>query len=528
LTNEVCRRQSRGHARGHENRNAQPLVDGDAPLDAMLASKRILLVVGLGVLAAGSWYGWHRWREQQRAVIVKAAVPPIPDLARWPRGYASRVRAATAIANRGEQPVAALSELAGLYHANDCYREAEQVERGLHALDPKNARWTYLLADAGAKLGDVEGQRAFLETTLQLAPYYPTTRIKLAELLLKLGLPDEARAQYEWRLTLAPNDPHARLGLARIALQRGDRASARQILEGITRDHPDFPSAHNLLSEVYASMGEAARADEQRRLSGGTGEWREADDPWLSRVYAWSFDPYRLENLGGARLQTQQLEDAATFYEKAARLAPSDGLTGDALGNVYLQLNELDKAATVLDAAVAAAPPSAALFSTLAQVLQTQGHVTKAIAVLQRGILALPTQSGLRYDLGALLEAKGRREEAVAAYREAVRLNPDFSEAHWNLGLCLLAGGQESEAEENLGRALALRPRNADALIALAQKGLDSGRLGQAACCIHALAAFGTGVPVRQLVERALAAARQAGDPKWSTEFERLLAQAPR
>jgi hypothetical protein len=51
-------------------------------------------------------------------------------------------------------------------------------------------------ADACAKLGDVEGQRAFLETTLQLAPYYPTTRIRLAELLLKLGLPDEARAQY--------------------------------------------------------------------------------------------------------------------------------------------------------------------------------------------------------------------------------------------------------------------------------------------------------------------------------------------
>jgi Tfp pilus assembly protein PilF len=310
-------------------------------------------------------------------------------------------------------------------------------------------------------------------------------------------------------------------------LQRGDRASARQYREGVTRDHPDFPSAHNLLSEVYVSMGEAARADEQRRLSGGTGEWREADDPWLSRIYAWSFDPYRLENLGGARLQTQQLDAAATFYEKAVRLAPSDGPTGDALGNFYLQLNALDKAAAVLEAALAAAPPSAALFSTLAQVLRTQGHVTKAIAVLQRGILALPTQSGLRYDLGALLEANNRREEAIAAYREAVRLNPDFPEAHWNLGLCLLAEGQESEAEENLGRALVLRPRNADALVALAPKGLDSRQLGQTACCIRALVEFGTGVPVRQLIERALAAARQAGDSKLTRDFEQLLARAP-
>ena len=141
------------------------MVAGGAPPDAMITPQRTLLAASLAALAAGGWYGWHHWREQQRAVIVKAAVPPIPDLARWPRGYAARVRAATALANRMEQPVAALSELAGLYHANDCYREAEQTERGLHALEPKNARWTYLLADAAAKLGDVEGQRAFLETT---------------------------------------------------------------------------------------------------------------------------------------------------------------------------------------------------------------------------------------------------------------------------------------------------------------------------------------------------------------------------
>jgi len=353
---------------------------------------RKIHLVSLGALgaclAAGAWYAWYQWREHQMASIVSAAVPPVPELAAWPREYASRVRAATAAANRLEQPVAALGELAFLYHANGCYREAEQAERGLQALEPKNAQWTYFLADVCEKLGDMEGQRAFLEKTLQLAPQYPTTRIRLADLLLKLGFPDEARAHYEWRLTLVPNDPHGRLGLARIALQRGDRTGALKYLEAIVHDHPDFPSAHNLLSEIYANMGDAVRSDEERRLSGGTGEWREADDPWLYKMYAWSFDPYRFDKSGGTGLQTRQLEAALPFYEKAVRLAPNDGLAYDALGSVDLQLNRLDDAAAALETGLAKAPSTAALYSTLAQVLRKQGHVPQAIEVLQRGIVA--------------------------------------------------------------------------------------------------------------------------------------------
>jgi len=282
------------------------------------SSVRKIHIASLGAigacLAACICYGWYLWRENQRASIVSASVPPVPELASWPREYASRVRAATAAAGRREQPFAALSELAYLYHANGYYREAEQAERGLQFLEPKNAQWAYLLADACEKLGEMDGEKTFLEKTLQLEPQYPTTRIRLADLLLKLGLADEARVQYEWRLTLVPNDPNGRLGLARIALQRGDRTGALKYLEGIARDNPNFPSAHNLLSEIYASLGDAARSDEQRRLSGDTGELHEADDPWLYKVYAWSFDAYRLDKSGDASLQARRLEGTLPFY----------------------------------------------------------------------------------------------------------------------------------------------------------------------------------------------------------------------
>jgi thioredoxin-like negative regulator of GroEL len=74
---------------------------------------------------------------------------------------------------------------------------------------------------------------------------------------------------------------------------------------------------------------------------------------------------------------------------------------------------------------------------------------------------------------------------------------------------------------------LELRPRNADALTALAQKALDAGQLDQAGCCIHALVEYGPGIPARQLVERGLAVARQAGDAKSIKDFEQLLARTP-
>jgi tetratricopeptide (TPR) repeat protein len=453
-------------------------------------------IVVLGALAAmvavGAWYGWRVWRDRQIAAVVRASVPVLPDLATWPPAYAARVRAAAVAASRIEQPIDALGELACLYHANAYYHEAEQAELGLHALEPKNARWIYYLADVYRNLGDTERTQVCLEQAFKLAPYYAIIKLELAELLLKQGRPDEAITHYEWRLTLVPKDPYARLGLARIALQRGDRTKALTYLETIVRDNPDFVSARNLLAEIYAHMGDAARADEQRRLSGSTGEFREADDPWLKRVYAFSFDPGRLETAGGNRAQARELAASLPFYQKAVRLAPGDGLAYDALGQLYLQLNQLADARATLEAGLAAVPQTTALYATLAQVLRKQGRPAEAIAVLQRGVRVLPNLPELRTTLGAALEDAGRRAEAEAAYREAVHLDPYSGENCARLGLCLLALGQVNEGRANLERALAL----------------SSG-----------------GPEVRQLLDRGLARARAANDQDAAAALEQLLAR---
>lgn len=340
---------------------------------------------GLAVLliGAGLYFFVHRWHEQ--VSIVRQAVPPTPDLSRWPDEYAARVLTAARAASRLEKPLQALSELACLYHANGCYREAQQVERGLHALEPRNARWTYFLADTCQNLGDSDGQRMYLEETRRLSPHYSLTRLKLADLLFKQGLIDEAFAHYEWRLTQVPGDPYALLGLARIALARGDRVEGVHQLETIARVSPGFSAAHNLLAGVYERMGDTVRANEQRRLGSSTGRFVEANDPWLYSVFAWCFNSSLVEMLGQTGRQIRQLEASLPFYEKVVRLAPGDGAAYEALGGIYSKLNRETDARVALEAGLAVAPRYPALYSTLTQVLTAIGRKTEARKILERG-----------------------------------------------------------------------------------------------------------------------------------------------
>ena len=303
-------------------------------------------------------------------------MPPIPDLATWPGDYAARVRAASGAALRLQQPVQALGELAHLYHANGLYHEAQQVELGLQALRPTDPQWIYLLADTYQNLGDPDAQQAYLEMMLRLVPYYPVTRLKLAELLFKQGRIDEAYAHYEWRLTLVPGDPYALLGLARIAQQRGNLREAARNLEAIVSRDPGFSAAHNQLASIYDRLGEPARADKERSLGASTGRFVEANDPRLYRVYAWAFNPDIVYLYGQTAMQPVQWEKSLAFYQQVVRLAPGDPSGYEALGGIEARLNRAAEARATLERglAVARGIGDAAGAERLAQALQKLAH----------------------------------------------------------------------------------------------------------------------------------------------------------
>ncbi len=324
-------------AGGDSPRGRTPDTSSTRKLSPVKRPSRFILVGLLVAIAAAvaSAVAWHRHRV---AVIARAAVPPVPDLPGWPALYVARVHVASAAAVRLRDPERALRELAGLYHANRLYDQARQVELGLAALEPSEARWRYYLSDAYRNLGDMEATRRYLEQAVARAPQDRALHLRLGELLFKEGDTTAAMREYRARLALLPGDPYARLGLARTALATGDRAAARHWLEEIVRDTPEFAPSHNLLAQMYGEDGLTAQAEEERRLGALAGRFREADDPWLFRLNAWTFDPSRLALGGAMELRRQELERAARLCREVISSAPTTLDAYQALGAIHISL----------------------------------------------------------------------------------------------------------------------------------------------------------------------------------------------
>jgi tetratricopeptide (TPR) repeat protein len=101
----------------------------------------------------------------------------------------------------------------------------------------------------------------------------------------------------------------------------------------------------------------------------------------------------------------------------------------------------------------------------------------KAEAPLRDAVAARPDDAEARALLGRVLRSLGRGDEAVAQLREAVRLDPRDPEPLYELALAVPPG---AESLDLLGRATAVRPSMSEAWLALGQRRLAAGQLGEA------------------------------------------------
>lgn len=117
-------------------------------------------------------------------------------------------------------------------------------------------------------------------------------------------------------------------------------------------------------------------------------------------------------NLGLALLQLGNLEEAATSYQKALELRPSDveGLLN--LGNILGDL----------------------------------GRPDEAIACYHRALVFRPDFPEAHNSLGATLYGLGHLDEAVMSYRRAIEIQPDFVMALNNLASAIMAQGRPAAA----------------------------------------------------------------------------------
>jgi HemY protein len=410
---------------------------------------------------------------------VQAGLPALPDLTGKPPVLREQLTKADARAKLSSDPLAGVTELGRLYHANGYNLEAEACWRLLHAEQPREGRWCYYLADLRRVASDYDEMTVLLAQTVKLAPDYAPALLQLAGLQFKTGHFDDAARKYQQRLVLLPGDPYARLWLARIALQRGERAEARRLIEQLLKDTPAFSSGHNLYAEMLTAEGDIAGADRQRWLGRETGRFREAADPWLDSLQTWCYDYERLCAMGTMEYQTLHCDRAEALYNRAIQIRPADPAGYELLGGLFLKLKDPAKARDTLEQCrpkLGAAQPSVMFYLNLSQAYRDLKQPADAVRVARQGLVFMGENLELYSILGTALGDLGQPGAAIDALHKAIALNPNDADANFNLGRILLALDRMDEARAALVRSLTLQPTFPQALTLLGQLELEAGR----------------------------------------------------
>ena len=450
----------------------------------ILGAVLILVIIGCATAA------FLVWRQQQLAALMAANVPEIPDLSRWPDVFSREVRDATAKARSGSDPVGSFGQLAHLYLGNSYVAQAKPPLTELCRLEPANAQWRYLLADAHTRLGETNAAEADFQETTKLDPKYAWAWIRLGLLRTQRRAVAEAQKCYAMAAAADPGDLMSAYLLIEFEARNVGGIDVRRRLEDFSHAHPGFKQPHELLAELYTATGEEAAAEKERRVASTASRQLPNDDPWIDRLAQFCFDADRLRTLSIAAFSQGRLNAAEDLLKRAIQIAPADALLRDALYSIYEKMGRPNDALRALQQAVTECPDDPNLRVQLSRLLCSLQRPDDAVASIQPAVQRWPANAKLRAALGFALHNAGKSDQAVTELREAIRLDSTLVEERFNLGVGLLALGQRDAARAAAQKALEMRPDYTDAMAWLGVLALENGDLAAAEPTVNRLYAL--------------------------------------
>lgn len=170
-----------------------------------------------------------------------------------------------------------------------------------------------------------------------------------------------------------------------------------------------------------------------------------------------------------ARHQQGDLQAAETLYRS---LLASEPLNPDALhllGVVGIQTNRIEMAREFIERALKVRPAEPTFFGNLALAYEATGNRNHAIELLERAVQLNPAYTDAWSNLGSLYRQTKRLDEAEAALQQSLRLAPDHIDALLNLGVVAMDRAQWSQANQLFQSLLARHP---DHLLGLYNQGV--------------------------------------------------------
>ncbi len=152
--------------------------------------------------------------------------------------------------------------------------------------------------------------------------------------------------------------------------------------------------------------------------------------------------------LGYARYQAGDVQQALAYYQKVHQFLPDDALTLRWLGRIYFEQGEPSKALPYWQALAKQQPDDKSAQYYLQRTQQQLKVGVKASNAFQRGVDL--------YD-------KGQKQEALSAFQDALAANPDFTDAAVWAGRTSLDLGQPNMAVGYWQKVTTARPNDAGA-----------------------------------------------------------------
>ena len=143
-----------------------------------------------------------------------------------------------------------------------------------------------------------------------------------------------------------------------------------------------------------------------------------------------NFDALQL--LGTLAGQTQRLELAVAYLDRAIALKPDHAEVHSGRGNVLKNLKRFDEALASYDRAIALKPEYAEAHDNRGNALMDLKRFDEALASYDRAIVLRPDFAEAHNNRGNALMELRRFGDALASYDCAIALKPDHAEAHWN------------------------------------------------------------------------------------------------
>lgn len=332
------------------------------------------------------------------------------------------------------------------------YENAARRARAYLESNPDSATAHEILGTALMFDGRTDDGLRSLQEAHRLAPDETSPIIKIGDVFMVRGEYGKAGDQYARAIELAPDNllAHRRLGL--LLDNRGDFEPA------ISHYRRGLSAADNPYMQTRIRLA---------RLYNLTGRYRETVELFGDNAPEVSTIPAANFVLGNAHLGLNEVDQAISSFEIAARLDPESQKAHLALGIVYRLNGEYERSLEELRAATRAQPDLPEGYLQTGETLLQMNRFDEALRSFEKAAAASSNPVFVRHRVAEAYIDQNQRREAIAVYRELIASDQAVLATYDLLATVYQMDGRIEEAEETLKAATAAYPRDHNAFFRL-------------------------------------------------------------